>query len=448
METDRHGHRLTGATPDAVPPFEQALGEFNLYRGDPVATVDRALALAPAFAMAHVLKAYLLALATEPAAAAEARAIVAAARGLAMDERERSHVAALELLLRGDWSAAAVALDFHGARHPHDLLALQVGHLVDFYRAHARELRDRVARALPRWSPSTPGRSVVLGMYAFGLEECGDYARAEDVGRQALDAEPLDCWAHHAVAHVMEMQGRAQDAIGWAAAREPHWSAEDNFFKVHNWWHRALCHLDLGQVDDVLRIYDGPIRGGRSVVALDLVDASALLWRLSLTGHDVGDRWTDVAACWDRHADGRLYPFNDWHAAMACLGAGRDGDVARIVTDLATTAGGDTETAGWAREVALPLVHGFHAFWRGEYRACVEGLYPARHIVNRFGGSHAQRDIVDWTLTEAALRGGLADLAEALAHERLAVKPHSPVNRALLRRARGATPGPSPASPA
>ena len=62
----------------------------------------------------------------------------------------------------------------------------------------------------------------------------------------------------------MEMQGRAQDGIGWMMAREPYWAGDDNFFKVHNWWHRALCHLDLGQVDEVLRLYDGPIRGSRS----------------------------------------------------------------------------------------------------------------------------------------------------------------------------------------
>ena len=418
MDADRHGQRVSGATAEAVAHFDQALSEFNLYRGDPVGTIDRALAAAPKFVMAHVLKAYLLAMATEPAAAVEARAIVASARGLTMDERERSHLVALDHLLHGDWSAAALALDFHNARHPHDLLALQAGHLMDFYRAHARDLRDRVARVLPRWSASTPGFSLVLGMYAFGLEECGDYARAEDVGRQALDTEPLDCWAHHAVAHVMEMQGRAQDGIGWMTAREPSWSADDNFFKVHNWWHKALCHLDLGQRDDVLRIYDGPIRGGRSVVALELVDASALLWRLSLTGHDVGDRWAELAQCWDQHADGRLYPFNDWHAVMAYLGAGRDEEIERVIAALDRSAGGGTDTARWAGAVALPLIRGFRAFWRGEYAACAEGLHAARYIVNQFGGSHAQRDVIDWTLTEAAVRAGLTDLAEALAHER------------------------------
>ncbi len=162
-----------------------------------------------------------------------------------------------------------------------------------------------------------PGRSFVLGMHAFGLEEAGDYARAEDEGRAALAAEPRDAWAHHAVAHVMEMQGRAEDGLGWMAAREPHWTGDDAFFQVHNWWHKALCHLELGQGAAALALYDGPMRGARSGFALDLVDASALLWRVELAGHDVGSRWTELAAAWDAHADGRLYPFNDWHAAMA-----------------------------------------------------------------------------------------------------------------------------------
>ena len=51
------------------------------------------------------------------------------------------------------------------------------------------------------------------------------------------------------------------------------------------------------------------------------------------------------------------------------------------------------------------------------------------------GGSHAQRDVVDWTLTEAAVRGGMRDVALALAHERLGARPRSVVNRDFLRRA-------------
>ena len=59
------------------------------------------------------------------------------------------------------------------------------------------------------------------------------------------------------------------------------------------------------------------------------------------------------------------------------------------------------------------------AFGDGDYRRCVELLRPIRSIAQRFGGSHAQRDLLDLTLLEAALRGGELALGRALAAERL-----------------------------
>jgi hypothetical protein len=407
MRTDRQGNALAGATQEAADLFDQAVEAFNIYRGDPVGLLDQAIEAAPDFAMAHILKAHVFGLATEPAATTAAKEILETMR---LSDREASHVAALDLLVEGRWSAAAVALDHHSATYPHDLVALQSGHLMDFYRANARDLRDRIARALPKWTPDMPSYSILLGMHSFGLEETGDYARAEATGRRAVNMQPLDCWAHHAVAHVMEMQGRAEDGIGWMIAREPHWSGDDNFFKVHNWWHRSLYHLDLGQTDEVLALYDGPIRQDRSIVALDMIDASALLWRLHLSGHDVGDRWSKLANNWDSHADGRTYPFNDWHAVMAYLGAGRAGEADRIIEAYRTSAAA-SDASAWGKAIAIPLVEGFAAFWRGEYQTAADRLHGARYIANTFGGSHAQRDIIDWTLAEATVRGGLTAIA-------------------------------------
>lgn len=435
MLADKQSNIVWNATPEAVRYFDEALHSFNIYRGDPLGALDKATTSAPAFANAHLLKAFILALATEPAATAEAIRIADDVRTMPLDERAASQLAVLDELLKGHVVGAANAMDFHNMRYPRDLAALQAGHLLDFFRGNARNLRDRIARALPQWTSDIPGYFAVLGMYAFGLEETADYARAEDVGRRAVDLEPLDCWAHHAVAHVMEMQGRAQDGIGWMIARQPYWDGDTNFFKVHNWWHRALCHLDLGQIEDVWALYDGPIRGSRSPVALDLVDASALLWRVTLSGYDAGDRWIEVADAWDAHADGDLYAFNDLHAVMAYLGAGRDEAVARVMAAEGAAASGTSDNARWIRNVGQPLIAGFTAFARGQYRAAVQALHPVRFVANQFGGSHAQRDIIDWTLTEAAIRAGMRDVAVALSHERVALKPHSPVAREFVRRA-------------
>jgi tetratricopeptide (TPR) repeat protein len=440
MITDLNGHALSSATADAARHYEAAVEAFNIYRGDPMAAIAEAIRIAPGFAMAHIFKAYLLGLAVEPAATAEARSVLATIEGLTLNDRETAHVAALQHLVDGAWTTAALLLDRHSMRYPRDLVALQAGHLMDFYRANARNLRDRIARALPRWSPGMAGYPIVLGMYAFGLEETGEYARAEAMGRRAVELQPLDCWAHHAVAHVMEMQGRTEDGIAWMKTREPHWSGDANFFKGHNWWHLALYHLDIGQADRSLALYDAEIRKTPSAVVLDLVDASALLWRLHLTGHDVGHRWDELAKTWDQHADGRSYPFNDWHAVMAYLGAGRHADVRRIIDALRDVNPHFNEVAQWSNGFGLPLVEGFAAFWRGDYQTAVDRLHGARFIANTFGGSHAQRDIIDWTLTEAATRGGMRDVAHALAAERIAVKPHSPINRSFIRRAEAIAP--------
>ncbi|MGC2856061.1 tetratricopeptide repeat protein [Novispirillum sp. DQ9] len=428
MLTDRQGTALTGATPAAVDAYDAAVHAFNIYRGDPIALIDQAIAEAPQFAGAHIFKALACAVATEPEATAAARALAGHARTLPMSDRDRSLLAAVDHITAGNWTAAGLALDAHSMCHPRDLVALQAGHLVDFYRANARNLRDRIARALPQWSADVPGYSIVLGMYAFGLEESGDYARAEDTGRRAVEAQPLDCWAHHAVAHVLEMQGRAAEGVAWMRDRVATWSGADNFFKVHNWWHQAMFHLDRGETDQALALYDGPVRAERSAVVLDMIDASALLWRLELAGVDVGDRWGELAAAWDAHADGRLYPFNDWHAAMAYLGAGREADAARLLAACRSADAANGEVAAWARRTGADLIEGFTAFRRGDHATAVERLHAARFIANSFGGSNAQRDIIDWTLTEAALRGGLRDVARALVNERLALKPRSGLN--------------------
>lgn len=441
-QKDRQGTALPGATAEAATHYADAVHALNIYTGDPVALVDAAIEAAPEFTSAHILKAWLYLTATEPEATAEARGIVESAK-LNPDARESSHLKALDLLLAGRWNDAATALDHHNMAYPHDLVALQVGHLLDFYRGCARNLRDRITRVLPHWTADRPGYGILQGMLAFGLEETGNYEAAHEAGHKAVEAEPLDSWAHHAVAHAFEMEGRASEGVSWMVDREPHWAGEDNFIAVHNWWHRALFHLDLGQLDQVFQLYDAHIRPADaaepSPVALDLVDAAALLWRLILAGHDIGDRAAEPAETWLQHADGRTYPFNDLHALMANLAAGRDESVTQILTRLKDAAMfADGDPGEWARDIGLPLAEGFVAFHRGQFATTVEKLHPTRFIANRFGGSHAQRDVIDWTLTEAAVRGGLSDVAEALANERLALKPVSPVNRAFLTRAREA----------
>jgi hypothetical protein len=430
---DAAGYPVSGATPESVLAFEQAQHELRCYIDDPVATVDRALAASPSMVMAHVLKAYLHLLGTEPAGLPVARACLDAAAGLPANEREKWHLEAVRRITDGRWRNAGRILEDLSAEYPRDALALQAGHLVDFLTGDSRMLRDRIARALPHWGRSLPGYHAVIGMHAFGLEESGDYVQAEKQGRLSVELEPRDGWGQHAVAHVMEMTSRPRDGIAWMRGNVDAWS-RDSFFAVHSWWHLAIYHLELDQMDEVLRLFDGPIYGRCSTVILDMIDAAALLWRLQLRGVDLGHRWEALADNWTPHIGAGNYAFNDMHAAMAFVGSRRPQSLKALIEAQRTAMEGSGDNAFFAREVGHSATLAIQAFGESDYAEAVRLLRPIRNVAHRFGGSHAQRDLLDLTLIEASLRAGNAALAAALAAERAAVRPHSPLVRLFVRR--------------
>jgi tetratricopeptide (TPR) repeat protein len=437
---DFHGNALSGGSPAAREHYERALCELACYAGDPAGAANAALRESPRLVMAHVLLAYLNLIGTDPGGVPAARSALDAAAGLPATERERAHLAAAEALASGRFREAARVLEDVALAHPRDLLALIVGHNLDFLTGESRMLRDRIARALPAWSDALPGHHALLGMHAFGLEETGDYARAEAQGRLAIALQPRDGWAQHAVAHVLEMQGRPRDGIAWMTEDVARWTRE-SFFCVHNWWHLALFHLELGESKEALALFDGPIYGAESKVAFDLLDASSFLWRLSLRGVDVGERWHAVAQGWASIATPGAYAFNDVHAVMAHLGAGRESDAAEVVRALDEASRGEGDAAAFSRDVGLPVARALVAFHTGEHARCVELLRRVRPSAHRFGGSHAQRDVLDLTLFEAARRAGDGALARALAAERLDRKPESPFCQRLAQLAAASAEG-------
>jgi len=277
-------------------------------------------------------------------------------------------------------------------------------------------------------------------MHAFGLEECGNYAAAESTGRRAVETQPRDSWAQHAVAHVLEMQGRQRDGIAWMRTEPRAW-AEESFFAAHNWWHVALYHLDLNEVDAALEIFDGPVFGKQSSIVLDMVDASALLWRLHLRGVPLADRWEKLARNWFAVNSSGSYAFNDFHQMMALVGAGRLAAADELLAAQAAASERDDDNSRFTRDVGLPACRAVRAFADGRYGEVVQLLRPVRSIAHRFGGSHAQRDLIDLTLFEAALRGGEGSLAAALSAERIALKPASPFARLVGERAGLGAPG-------
>jgi tetratricopeptide (TPR) repeat protein len=393
---DARGCRVNGASGRALDHYERALHGFLAWRGEPRAEARRALEEAPGFVMGHVLEAQLHLCSRDPSGAAVARAGLERARHLPQDARERMHLAAIATSLTGDWERARELLACILERHPRDLLALAVSHTIDLYLGDTRDLRARVAAVLPAWSRADAGFHGVLAMLAFGLEECGEYARAEDAALAALELDAGDIRAHHARCHVLEMQGRAAEGVRWMGERAPHWSGS-GASSTHVWWHLALYHLELGNAAQALEICDRRIGAAAPPALAELIDASALLWRLHLRGATLGDRWSVLAARWAPRAEDAYCAFNDLHAMLAFVGAQRRDLQRRLLRAQRRRLAHGGTNEGMLRDVGLPACAALDAFGRGRYDRAAELLSALPAVSHRLGGSHAQRGLLGLT---------------------------------------------------
>jgi tetratricopeptide (TPR) repeat protein len=269
MRHDARGVPVSAGRAESLTRYETALRQFQSYVGDPIATLDAALAEDPEFVTGHLMKALVLYTLGERKFVPDVQAQVdaAAAASPRANDRERLLIEAVRDLVAGQWHDGCRTLDRVLIDHPCDALALQSAHLMDFFRGDALNLRNRVTRVLPHWDRSMPGYSYVLGMHAFGLEEMNQYPQAEAEARRALEMEARDGWAVHAATHVMEMQGRIDEGISWLETRQGDW-APDNGFAFHNWWHLALFYLDGARYEDVLRLYDQYVHPEPAQIAL------------------------------------------------------------------------------------------------------------------------------------------------------------------------------------
>ncbi len=425
---------------DAVEGFNTALECALSFRHDPIAVIDKVLAEHPGFAMGWLFRAGWLTQAMETRIYDELVNSVNEARKLnsTLNDREKGHLAAAESWLKGDFFAAVQTWEHVLTKYPYDIFALALIHFTNVLLGDVVGQRDVVARVFNLWDESMPGYEFVLGFYAFGLEENRDFTHAEEIGRQSLGLRPDNPYAVHAVCHVMEMRGRQSGGIRFMMDHVERWGTSN--FANHLWWHTSLFHLDLEQTDQVLKIYDNSISSeGKSGDKYEELDAAALLWRLNLLNIDVGSRWSHLADKWEPAAQDTLYAFNDVHAMMAFVSDGRSSAQNDLLSanERYIESASDANVA-MSREMGLPFCLAILDFANENYATCTARLLPIRYRTHRLGGSFAQRDVIGWTLLEAALRAGEFDLALALANERAALKPNSVQNwRAVARAHKG-----------
>lgn len=438
MHTDSQGLALSTASSAAAAAFDHAVAGYVTYRADAGQRLAPLLAADPDFAMTHCLKGYLLMLSYKQAnvpLAIEALETAHRASGTATP-RERAHIAALAAWIDGNPGRAVAVWEEILASHPRDVLAFRLAHFTNFWLGRPDRMLASVRAVEPAWGTELPYYGTLLACRCFAHEECGLYTEAEAAGRAAIAHDPGDLWAAHGVAHVLEMQGRRAEGIAWIEGLRGNWDGASNL-KHHLWWHAAMFHLEHGDTDRVLALYDGAFRDLASPLTeavpdlyIDVQNAASILFRLRLHGVDVGDRWVELADKAEARIGDTLSVFTLPHWMMALAATGRGAAARRMLAGLRDAAQADTPHARLVGTIAVPLCEAVLAYYEDAPARAVALMRPVLGEMYRLGGSHAQQDVLEQLFLHAALRAALDDDARLLL-ERVAGRHPVPVRRRI-----------------
>jgi len=399
VSNDVWGQPIAGSL-ESVVSWNQAWDQFLHFRDDAYAELAAANPLDEAFVMGGVFNSVYSILGglrfDERDLVAEVDRV--RSRAPSSPAREKAHAEALDVLFAGNFSRAATMWDEIAAEAP-DFAAIRFAH--DIY-LHVGDTDARMASSLAavdQWG-DRHGANFVASQHSFALEETGQFAEAERVGRAALEADPDDLWARHALVHVYEHTNNPVAAFEILEGSDHNWPEQDQL-STHIWWHVALFHLAAGEIDRVLAIFDDRLVS--KPTAFRLCDQTSLLWRAELAGFDVGSRWDGVADRWDESEQRHNCGFLDLHAAFSFAKRPDHPGAKRWLGGLADRPLGDSENDIIFQDVVAPLVVAAGAFAAGDTSSFAHVVADLGQDACRIGGSNAQREIITLTANRTDL---------------------------------------------
>jgi Flp pilus assembly protein TadD len=401
MSTDQYGLSLSTTSPAARDAYvEGCASKLTMYPGA-IKAFDRAIAADPNFALAHAARAHAL---LERGDAAAARASIASANSLTagLSERERSHVAFLDLLVAGDSESAIAAVQAHLSVWPRDAVVLGTTAFTNgLIGSSGRTGQKRMLLELLEGLAASWGDDWwFTAHHGMALSENGHRDAARPKIERSLSQNPKNPWAAHALAHLCYEEGDANAGRAFLASWLPTYPREGSLFSHLN-WHLALGHLEANDAAAAFRLFreifapdvhSGPPRG-------KVTDPVSFLWRWELAGHP---RDPDAWRVMHDFATG-AFPragsaFSDMHIALAEAVAGNEAALAAREEQI-------NELTRNSRYPSGPLVPGVSralaAFERRDFSTTIDALEPVAAELERIGGSRAQLDLVEFTLLKA-----------------------------------------------
>lgn len=283
---------------------------------------------------------------------------------------------------------------------PRDLAIVKTQQYFEFNRGNA----PAMLRVAMKIAPANAQVPYAHGMAAFAYEQCHMLDEAESAARTALAMRRKEPWAQHALAHVLLTRGQIDDGARFLEEAQGTWIDLNSFMVTHIWWHLALFYLAQGRNQEALELYDRHCWGVAKNYSQDQIGAVSLLARFELAGIDVGARWEDLADHLEARAGDVVQPFLTLQYLYGLARAGRPQAQSLLECVRRHAEHAPEFSRGVWQEVALPACEGLYSYARGEYELAWRRLGVAMPRMAEVGGSHAQRDLFEKILLDAAKR--------------------------------------------
>jgi tetratricopeptide (TPR) repeat protein len=429
MQLDSLGNPVTvarGSTLRAINEFVDGYLAYETRAEGIVAAADAD----PDCCIANVYAGFLWMFLEAPDAAVHAAKYLAAAErtAAAATRREQLNTALLAAWAADDLPETLHLCELLGDEFPRDLVAVKTHQYFEFNRGNSPQMLRAALRVLS----SNNDVASMHGMVAFAYEQCHLLDEAERAARAALDLRRKEPWAQHALAHVMLTRGRIDEGATFLEGMQDTWVDLNSFMITHLWWHLALFYLSQGRYTAALEAYDQHCWGVAKNYSQDQIGAVSLLARLEVTGIDVGERWQDLGSHLAARAHDTVLPFLTMQYVYGLARAGRV-EAEELLESVRQRAANATPFVRevW-RDVALPASEGLYAHARGDFDGAWRHLGAAMPRMMEAGGSHAQRDLFELLLLDAAVRSGRWVVAQQMLElRRGADRDGVPVNAAL-----------------
>ncbi len=429
MPHDYLGNSLSAAEQSTLRAVDDFIEGYLAYETR-AEDIIRAADADPACCIANVYAGFLRMLLETPAAAQHAARYLSAAERAAAHatRREKLNAAMLRTWVDDDLPAALRLCAQIAEEFPRDLVIVKTLQYFEFNRGNPAAML-RIALQVIERNADIP---YMHGMAAFAYEQCHLLTEAERAARTALELKSKEPWALHALAHVMLTRGRIDEGARLLRGESDTWTGLNSFMVTHLWWHLALFRLSQGRGAEVLDIYDRHCWGVAKDYSQDQIGAVSLLARMELAGIDVGTRWQDLGDHLAARSRDTVQPFLTLQYVYGLARAGRPQAATLLEAVREAARGAPAHAREVWRDVVLPGCEGLHAHARGDYESAWRHLNLAMPRMMEAGGSHAQRDLFEQILLDAAIRSRRTVSAQRLLELRREADPEGvPVNMAL-----------------